>query len=57
MEPILVDCELVTGEKAVGLYSGVKSEVTGSFLIESVRTEDGKTADYAWATNYYFKNK
>lgn len=50
MEKQLVHCVLVTGEIAKGFYSGVRSKATGNYLIEDVKTEDGKSADYAWAS-------
>lgn len=50
MERKLVHCVLVTGEIAKGWYGGVSSPTTGSYLIDDVRTEDGKFADYAWAS-------
>lgn len=45
----IVTCVLVTGEIAIGTYSGIQKEMTGSYLVENVTTEDGKKADYAWA--------
>ncbi len=47
----IVTCILVTGEKAVGFYSGVQKESTGSYLVERVTIEGGYKADYAWASS------
>lgn len=45
----LISCVLVTGEKAIGFYEGIRKESTGSYLIEKVTTENGQVAQYAWA--------
>lgn len=45
----LVNCILVTGEKAIGFYSCTK-ESTGSHLITNVTTENGMKAEFAWAS-------
>lgn len=51
-----VMCVLVTGENAMGFYSGVQKSDTGSYLVENVTTECGKIADYAWAESINEEN-
>lgn len=44
----LVHFVAVTGEIGLGFFA-LTSEATGSHLVENVRTEDGRFADYLWA--------
>ncbi len=46
----IVTCTLVTGERAVGFYSGHRNPVSLSYLVNHVSVEGGKKADYAWAS-------